>query len=160
MKVTIKIERVKEVPFQVRAKTYDEAQAFFDRRGSAACYEANPSYKFGFDDAKNVDSIAIVSKPTIAFPNWSLASKLKGQEKKNWDAMIKALRKHEDGHVAIFDADARAFKAAREKEGGFPKKEIDKVMAEFFGDSQKNQDKYDTRTGHGAKEGVELPPAN
>lgn len=158
MKVTIKIERVKKIPYQVKAKSYDEVRSFFDRRGSAACYEANPTYKFSFDKDQKINSITIVSKPTIAWPKWPYSSKLKGEEKKNWDAMIKALAKHEDGHVAIFEADAKAFKAEREKMGGFPKGDIGKVMTAFFTKCQKNQNMYDAKTDHGGKEGVKLPP--
>jgi len=156
MKVTVKIDKVKEVPFKVVAKTYEEAATFLEKRGSAACYEANPTYKFKHSDGE-ITEITVHSKPTIAFPKWAQASKLKGEEKKHWDAMIKALHTHEDGHVKIFDTDAKAFKKEQEKAGGFPKGDIGRVMNEFFAACQKNQDAYDKRTNHGIKQGVVLP---
>lgn len=160
MKVSIKINSVKTNTYKVRAKTYDEARDVLANRDASGCYEANPTYSYGYDKSGEVDAITIVSKPAITMPSWSEASKLKGEEKKNWTAMIKALHAHEHEHAAIFERDARAFKAEREKAGGFPKGDIGKVMEAFFADSQKNQDAFDKKTDHGAKKGVALPPVS
>lgn len=157
MQVKIKIEKVKKNKFTVKAKTYDEARDFLINRGSAACYMANPTYNYAKNKDGQVTSITIISKPAFEWPDWPGASKLKGDEKKHWDKMIKALGTHENGHVKIFETDAKAFKKSREKDGDFPVDDVKGVMFDFFSESQKHQDAYDKKTKHGQTQGVVLP---
>ena len=157
MKVVLKIPSPGTAAYKVKGKDYSEAANYLINKPYSACYEANPAYSHKFNDAGNTHQITITAKPTITMPQWAGAVKLKGDEKKWWGSMMRALAKHEAKHHKIFETDARAFKKAAEAAGDFPKAETAGKMAAFFVGSQSNQDKYDKRTSHGEKEGVSLP---
>lgn len=157
MKVNLKIASPKTKPYKVKGKDYTEAANFLINKPFSACYEANPSYKHKFNNEGQTNEITLTAKPTITMPQWPGASKLKGDEKKWWAAMMKALAKHEDGHHKIFDKDAKKFKKDTEAAGDFPKGETAGKMTTFFTSSQGNQNTYDSKTNHGEKEGVTLP---
>jgi predicted secreted Zn-dependent protease len=157
MKVKLNIPKSpKEVPYAVKGKTIADAAEFIRKRDTAACYTPNPNYSFGFD-GDQCNALTITAAPTVKMPNWAGASKLKGQEKKDWDSMIAALKKHEATHHTKWEKAAKDFKKAREKEGDFPKSDVASVMSAFFTKAQKVMDSYDSKTNHGIKEGVTLP---
>lgn len=156
MKVTLSIKTPKTTNYAVKGKDYTEAAEYLLSKPFSACYDAHPDYDYDFDGDK-VTSITVKAVPTITMPNWSGASKLKDDEKKWWNAMMKALDKHEKNHHDKWVKSAEDFKKAREKAGDFPKKDIAKTMNAFFAEAQKVQDKYDSQTNHGEKEGVTLP---
>ncbi len=157
MKVLLKIAKPSKAAFVIKAKDYTEAANILASGPFAACYEANPTYPHKFNDEGQINEITIQAKPVITMPKWSGASKLKGDEKKHWEAMIKALAKHEAKHHAKWLADAKAFKKKAEAEGDFPKKEIHDRMRDFFTQAQATQTKYDSDSKNGQKEGVVLP---
>ena len=157
MKVTLKIPSPKEIPYPVKGKTYDEARDFLLSKPFAACYKANPSHTEKHDNDGNTYEIIISAKPTVTIPKWNGESKLKGDEKKNWVAMMTALRKHEAKHHKIFEDEAKTFKKAMAREDPFPKEEVDGRMYDFYSAGQDKQDAYDSKTNHGEKEGVVLP---
>ncbi|MEW9920886.1 DUF922 domain-containing protein [Marimonas sp. MJW-29] len=157
MKVTLRIPSPREIPYAVKGKTYDEARDFLLSKPFAACYKANPDYTEKHDNDGNTYEIIVTAKPTITIPTWNGASKLKGDEKKHWTAMLAALRKHEAKHHKIFEDDAKAFKKSMVKEDPFPKEDVGGKMYDLFSASQDKQDAYDKKTNHGEKEGVVLP---
>lgn len=158
MKVNLKIGKPKTINYTIKAKSYNDAHDELDKRTEWGEYKSN--LKYAFQDMKDgtVTQITFTAKPTIEMPKWANASKLKGQEKKNWDAMIKALKRHEMGHHEIVLTDTKAFKKKREKLGNFPKSDFNKVITEFATAAKDNQVNYDRKNDHGAKEGVGLPP--
>lgn len=156
MKVNLKIPSPSTVAYKVKGKDYTEAANFLLSKPFTACYKANPNYSHKHKDG-NTHQISITAKPTITMPQWPGANKLKGDEKKCWNSMMRALAKHEAHHHKIFETDAKKFKKNTEAAGDFPKGEMASKMTEFFTASQTNQDKYDTSTKHGEKEGVKLP---
>jgi len=157
MKVNLNIARPKKNPYKVKGKDYTEAAKFLLSKPFAACYEPHPTYKQKFDDNGNANDISVTAKPTITIPEWSGAGKLKGDEKKWWTSMIKALTKHEANHHKIFEDEIKKFKKTTEAAGDFPKSETAGKMNALFTDIQKKQDSYDKKTSHGEKEGVTLP---
>lgn len=157
MKVILKIASPKTINYKVKGKDYTEAAIFLLDKPFSACYEANPTFAFKKDKSGNTSQITITAKPTITMPQWAGASKLKGDEKKWWNSMLKALAKHEDGHHKIFADDTKKFQKATEADGDFPHKDTAGKMKTFFTESQGNQDKYDKSTRHGEKDGVTLP---
>ena len=60
-------------------------------------------------------------------------------------------------HHRIFEKDAKKLKRETEAAGDFPKGEAVGKVTAFLTTSQANQDKYDTKTNHGEKEGVTVP---
>lgn len=157
MKVNLKISSPGTKPYKVKGKDYTEAANYLLSKPFAACYNANPDYSHKFNDDGNTHQITITARPTITIPQWAGASKLKGDEKKWWTSMMRALAKHEAKHHKIFETDAKKFKKATEAGGDFPKGETAGKMLALFTASQANQDKYDTSTRHGESEGVKLP---
>lgn len=156
MNVTLNIANPKPADYKVKGKDITEAAAFMRSSPYAACYKANPTFDFDWDDV-TCTGLVITAAPTIAMPKWPGASKLKGQEKKDWQKMMTALKKHEDSHHKKWKKAAEDFKKAREKAGDFPKKDVAKTMKAFFTKAQGVMDKYDGSTNHGESEGVTLP---
>ena len=157
MKVNLKIPAPSTVAYKVKGKDLAEAANFMRSKPFAACYKANPKPSHKFNDDGMTHEISIAAKPTITMPQWAEARKLKGDDKKSWNSMLRALAKHEAHHHKIFETDAKKFKKDTEAVGDFPKGETAGKMTAFFTASQKNQDSYDARTNHGEKEGVKLP---
>ena len=147
MKVVLKIASPSTSAYRVKGKDLKEAAEYM---------RSNPNFSYKHKDG-NTNQITITAKPTIAMPQWPGASKLKGNDKKAWNSMMRALAKHEAHHHKIFETDAKKFKKETEAAGDIPKGETAGKMTAFFTASQTNQDKYDTRTNHGEKEGVKLP---
>lgn len=161
MRVDLRIGNPKPgKPIKAKGKTYDEVAAFLENLSYIGCYDTNASYNYAKDDNLIVTSVTIIARPTIAMITWSGSSKLKGQEKKNWDAMIRALARHEAEHHKIFTNDAKAFKRNQNRVNDLHEDDLPEKMQTFFAESQKRQDAFDTRTGNGSKTGVVLPPVN
>lgn len=158
MKVTFKPSKPKAEFYILKAKTYDGVRAEFDRRTHSGCYHANPGHSYKTDADDVVISISMTCSPTIEMPNWPHAKKLKGKEKKNWDSMIKALKKHEAEHHTIYLKDTKVFKAKLKTAGNFPEADFATKMSEFYSSAQTHQEEFDVKTNHGGKTGVKLPP--
>jgi predicted secreted Zn-dependent protease len=102
-----------------------------------------------------ISSVKIAGKPVITMPVWTEYSKVKAGQK-SWDKMWAALKKHEDEHHVIFDTAAQDFKKMLEKGGDLDPKDMQKAWDKFVKDTQKKQDAFDSKTGHGSKTGVVL----
>jgi predicted secreted Zn-dependent protease len=155
MKVTLKISKPSNKTWTVKgadiAALFKNLQAH-DWWGR---YRSNNSGKFA-GKSSQIDTVTLTAKPVITMPKWATYSKASKGEKKSWDAMFKALRKHEDEHHTIFVKSAEDWKTRMECGDDLSKKDMDKAWKLYQKDSQKDQDDFDKRTGHGTKAGVVL----
>jgi predicted secreted Zn-dependent protease len=158
VKVDIKVSAPKITKFTVSGKTLKDAQKSLDAREEWGLYDAtrNPKQSANTDKDGNVASVTMVVNPVIELPQWSGYSSATKEQKASWDKMVKALEAHERKHHSIQVACAadleKQIKGAKNLDGNA----LNKLISDQQSACQKKQDSYDTSSGHGAKEGVEL----
>ena len=158
VKLNITINKPKVTTFKVGGKTLAEAKKALDARDEWGLYDATQNFKSSaqVDGKGSVVSVTMELNPVIELPAWSGYSSATKEQKASWDAMCKALQAHENRHHDI-QVDAiedlkKALKAAKTLDGKTLNQMIDKLQKA----TQQKQDAYDSRSGHGAKEGVIL----
>jgi len=155
MKVTLKYSKPASQKWTAKGKTMDDLLKNLNKHGWWGRYRAQPSYSYKEKNG-TVSGFTLKAKPIVIMPAWSDYSKATKDQKKSWDTMWKALKKHEDNHHVIFDTAAKAWKKAMDKAGDVDAKEAKSKWDAFIKDTQGKQDAYDKKTGHGEKEGVIL----
>jgi predicted secreted Zn-dependent protease len=158
VKLNITVNKPKVSTYRVSGKTLREVKKNLDARDEWGLYDGTPTSKssVNVDGDGNVVGVTMVLKPKIDMPAWSGYSAATKEQKASWDTMYKALLAHENRHHAIqvecVEDLKRAIKAAKTLDGAALNKLIDDLQKSC----QKQQDSYDSRSGHGANEGVEL----
>ena len=158
VKIDIKLATPKVSKFKVSGKTLKDVQKALDARDEWGLYDATQNVKSGAQVDKDgaVKSVTMAVNPVIELPEWSEYGKATKEQKASWDAMVKKLEAHERKHHDIqsdyIDDLKKQIKAAKDLDA----KGIDKLIDDNQKACQKKQDAYDTSSGHGAKEGVNL----
>ena len=101
-------------------------------------------------------SVTMTINPVIQLPEWSGYSSATKEQKASWDKMIKALEVHERKHHDIQVDCASELEKEIKKAKTLDADSLNKMIDDQQKDCQKKQDAYDSRSGHGAKEGVVL----
>jgi predicted secreted Zn-dependent protease len=158
VKVDIKVNNPKVSKFKVRGDTLPEAKKNLDARDEWGLYDATQNFKSSArtDRDGNVTSVTIVLNPIIQLPEWSGYSSATKEQKASWDDMVKALEAHERRHHAIQVDSADDLTDQIKKAKTLDATSLNKIISDQQDACQKKQDDYDTRSGHGAKEGVVL----
>ncbi len=158
VKVDIKVNNPKVTKFKIAGKTLKEAKKNLDSRDEWGLYDATQNFKSSAQTDKdgNVTSVTMVLNPVIQLPEWSGYGSATKEQKASWDEMVEALeaheRKHHDIQVDCASDLSKAIKKAKTLDADGLNDIIDKQQTAC----QKKQDDYDSRSGHGAKEGVVL----
>ena len=155
MKVTLKIPKPAAKTWTVKGKTVDELSKNMKKHKWWGRYVSNPNYSYK-DKGAIVTELVFKPKPVIYMPVWSEYSKASKADKKSWDDMYKALKKHEENHHTILLSESEAWKKTMDKLGDLDKKKMEVEWVKFNKATQAKQDGYDTKTDHGGKEGVTL----
>lgn len=155
MKVTCKISKPSQKTWKVKGKTLDELVTTLDKHDWWGRYRSEISYSYK-EKGGTVSVFSIKAKPVIHMPAWGEYSKASKDDKKAWDTMFKALLKHETNHHALFLEACAIWARDMDAEGEIDKKAALKAWKDFETNLQKTQDDYDSKTNHGAKEGVML----
>ena len=158
VKVDIKVNAPKVTKFKVAGKTLKEAQKSLDARDEWGLYDSTQNQKSGAktDADGNVTSVTIAINPIIELPDWSGYNAATKEQKASWDTMVKALEAHERKHHDIQVDCATDLEKQIKSAKTLDAKTINKMISDQQKDCQKKQDAYDSRSGHGAKEGVVL----
>jgi predicted secreted Zn-dependent protease len=158
IKVDIKVNDPKVSKFKVAGKTLREAQKNLDSRDEWGVYDATQNFKSSAqtDGDGNVTSVTIVLNPIIQLPEWSGYSSATKEQKASWDKMVKALGAHERKHHDIQVDCANDLSKEIKKAKTLHADDLNKIISDQQKACQKKQDDYDSRSGHGEKEGVEL----
>jgi predicted secreted Zn-dependent protease len=158
VKVDIKVNNPKLSKFNVRGKTLAEAKKSLDSREEWGLYDASQNFKSSArtDQDGNVTSVTMVLNPVIQLPEWSGYRSATKEQKASWDDMVTALEAHERRHHAIQVDCADDLTKKIEKAKTLDASSLNKIISDQQDACQKKQDDYDTRSGHGAKEGVVL----
>lgn len=155
MKVTLTIPSPAKKSWTVKGGNLEEVFKNLNKNAFWGRYRSNPSYKSSGKGDK-IDTIKLTAGPVITMPSWAGYGKASKDEKKSWDAMFKALQKHESNHHDIFVKAADDWKKEMEDGGDLSKKDADRAWKDFNASTQRLQDRYDSSTSNGAKEGVIL----
>jgi predicted secreted Zn-dependent protease len=158
VKVDIKVSNPKKTTFRVPGKTLKEALKSLNSRDEWGLYDATQNVKSSAQTDKdgNVTSVTMVLNPVIELPEWSGYRSATKEQKASWDKMVKALEAHEREHHDIQVDCANDLTEEIKKSKTLDADALNEIISDQQDASQKKQDDYDTRSGHGAKEGVEL----
>lgn len=129
---------------------------FLKRREEWGLFEYSFPYKW-MGNAQNVSSVTIAPTFKITMPTWSAYKDQPQTCKDTWDSMWVALRKHEEGHRKLFEqAMTNLISRLETSETTMSVRDVADLMDKASSDLQGEQDNYDTKTEHGASQGVEL----
>jgi predicted secreted Zn-dependent protease len=158
VKIDIKVNNPRVTKFRVSGKTLKEAMKSLNTRDEWGLYDSTQNFKSSAktDSDGNVVSVTMVINPVIELPDWSGYSSATKEQKASWDDMAKALEAHERNHhdiqLACVEALQKEIKNAKSLDAG----SLNNIISDQKDACQKKQDAYDSRSGHGAKEGVTL----
>jgi predicted secreted Zn-dependent protease len=158
VKLNITINKPKVSTFRISGKTLREAMKALDARDEWGLYDgtANSKSSAKVDADGNIVSVTMEMGPEIQMPVWSGYSSATKEQKASWDRMYKALLAHENKHHDIQTDCVEDLKKAIKDAKTLDAKSLKKLIEDSQKACQKEQDSYDSRSGHGAKEGVEL----
>jgi predicted secreted Zn-dependent protease len=158
VKVDIKVDNPKVTTFKVAGKTLREAKKSLDSCEEWGLYDATQNFKnrAQVDGDGNVTSVTMMLNPVIQLPEWSGYSSATKEQKASWDEMVKALEAHEREHHDIQVDCASDLSKEIKKAKKLDADDLNKIISDQQKACQKKQDDYDSRSGHGAKEGVDL----
>lgn len=158
IKLNIVVNKPRTTTFRVAGKTLAEVKRNLDARDEWGLYDATQNLKSSaqVDGDGNIVSVSMTLNPVIEMPAWAGYSAATKEQKASWDAMCKALLAHENQHHAIQLEGVEDLKKAIKSAAKLDAETLDGLIEKAREDCQKQQDAYDSRTGHGAKQGVVL----
>jgi predicted secreted Zn-dependent protease len=109
-------------------------------------------FKFGMKYtpvADRVTNLVLTVSLAIDMPRWPNVAKRPKKEQDEWNRFLKALRFHEDGHIAIFRSEA--YTAWNKLQAATPAT-INQVLADEETRIQALSDAYDVKTDSGMKQ--------
>jgi predicted secreted Zn-dependent protease len=158
VKVSIKVNAPRVSKFRVGGKTLAEAKKALDSRDEWGLYDSTQNQRSDAraDKDGNVISVSLTLSPIIELPTWSGYSAATKEQKASWDDMVGKLEAHERKHHTIQVNCAKDLEKDIKSAKDLDAKTLKQMLSDNQDDCQKQQDSYDSRSGHGAKEGVVL----
>lgn len=144
---------VKESTYNVGGKTLEDVLNAINARNQAEAAQVSwtlPKPKLKEAGGK-VTEASVTIPITMEMPNWTGASGAGKNVKAEWDRVMAALRKHEDGHVALVH---EHFDGLADKMLGLSRKDAEALFDKTGKDLQKASDAYDAKTKHGETQGA------
>lgn len=142
--------------FSVKAKKLSDVKEELQSKGEWGKFSWSLDYSIDNDANGNAVKVRLTVGYDIEMPKWPAYKHQTQQVKDSWDEMWRALKKHENGHLSIFEENVERlkneFEALNETKGGEIKKKNNDAVKEI----QKKQDEYDVKTDHGKNQGVIL----
>lgn len=142
--------------YRVEGSNLESVSGSLMARDEWGHFESHLPYKWADDGHGNVKSVTLEPSFTILMPSWPHYRNQPQACKDEWDAMWRALRKHEDGHKSLFEQGVAAIVRKLESLDQATQSDLDNLMRQTESDIQSEQNKYDTSTDHGRSRGVEL----
>jgi len=159
-----KIEWTKKgkATYSVPGSSYEDAFAFFAKRNAArkewAIFDHEiPRVALKPDKREPITDVVLQIGFVITMPSWPKSSALGPKRKAAWDKMMTVLAKHEENHRLIFLEEAAKFGEKVTAKVDLTRAVLKPMLTQFSKDVKTAQDLYDSKTGHGEKEGVFLP---
>lgn len=164
VKPTLKVKWTKKdkATYTISAKDYEGLYKFFEAKNKkkeewGKFSVTTPAVSFKPPKGNPITEVVLKIGHTTTLPKWPKYSKVSKDAQKAWDAMYKALEKHEERHRLILLEQVAKFAAKVEAKENLDIKGLQKLLKDFSPDVEKAQKKYDDATSHGEKEGVFLP---
>jgi predicted secreted Zn-dependent protease len=142
--------------FRVKANDLESAIAVLSGREEWGKFDSSCPYKWKDGRNGNVASITLTPTFTITMPNWPGYRNQPQKCKDEWDAMWKALYRHENGHRVRFENGISKLVNKLEAMESLKTNEVDAVMSQAKKRMQDRQDEFDRETDHGRSRGVEV----
>ena len=145
---------------KIKAKTLGGALKALEKRDEWGKFDGKIGYAYKADSDGLVTAVAIKPSYTIQMPSWDGYKKAPKACQTEWDRMWKALEKHEDGHRLIHLETLAIISDWLDKAEDLTVADFKSTFEAKMKEGQKNQDKFDSATGHGEKKGVTLTIAS
>ena len=149
-------KKEKKSSIKIKAKTLGGALKALEKRDEWGKFDGKIDYSYKADGDDNVTEVTLKPSYTIQMPTWDGYRKAPKACQKEWDRMWKKLDEHEDGHRLIHLEALAKISHTLGNETDLSVDQFKSDFAQMMQDGQDNQDKFDTKTGHGSKKGVEL----
>lgn len=140
-------------PFKIKGKTAADAIKALDANGCWGRHDWDVKWDWGHEN-NVVTEVILIPTCSITLPDWPGAKDLDADKKKEWDAAMKALKKHEEEHNNKFVKWYDGLPKALKKLGDVPGKKVDAFMNKAIDEHDKTQKKFDKSSKNGAKDGV------
>ena len=151
MDVILQVPKPAVKTFPVTGKTREELRASLNSKRFWARYHPHPAFQQKEKDG-TVLAVRIVAKPVIEYPAWKDYAKAEKDLKKDWDKLLKFMKKHEEMHHKIFEKTVKDFaKHLGKAEDHTPDMVKARILAFFdtLEDRQKKvHDKFPKGDGH------------
>ena len=142
--------------FNLNADCLEDALDAISKNKEWGRFEGSLDWDSKGDAAGNCSSVTVTAKYTITMPSWPALSKQPKECQEEWNRMWAALRKHEDGHLAVFEKGVADLvkKLTALKQGTHD--DVSKIGQQALDSIQAGHNQYDSKTKHGQSEGVSL----
>lgn len=123
-------------------------------------YKLHIQYKYSMDSGNKMTKVDLKVKSSITMPSGSWYSSQSQKVKDNWDEIYKDLKKHEMDHAKIFESGLMQLQVQIESHDDLTVKELQLMVNRQTTQSQKDSDRYDSKTDHGRRDVVRLEVEN
>jgi predicted secreted Zn-dependent protease len=141
---------------KIKAETLGGALKELEKRDEWGQHEGGISPTVKVKDG-NVTELTLAGTSEIQMPQWSGYNGAPKACKKEWDRMYKALDKHEEEHRTLYvDVVEKFAEGLRKKTDPLTVEQVKALIKALDKKLDDDSEKYDTKTGHGSKDGVNL----
>lgn len=142
--------------YRVTGKDLESVEKALSGRAEVGTFASRFGHKWKSDAQGNAVQVTLTPSYTITMPAWTNYRRQPQACKDAWDAMWRALKKHEDAHKQIFTQGVSDVVGKLEALPQAKGSEIDALMKKARKDIQAKQNRFDRETDHGRSRGVEL----
>lgn len=144
------------IKYRVAGADLERANQFLAEREEWGRFDGQFSYRWRGDARGNVLSVKLEPSFTITMPTWRGYRDQPQECKDEWDAMWRALRRHEGRHHNIFEQGLARLVGKLESLVGAKGTEVAALIKKENAIIQSDHNKFDRETDHGGSRGVEL----
>ena len=141
---------------KIKAKTLGDALTALQKRDEWGKFEGQLDYAYKTDSDDHVTEVTLKPSYTIQMPTWDGYKKAPKACQKEWDRMWKKLEQHEDKHRLIHLEMYAKVTDYLSKATDLTVKKFEADFKKMAQEGQANQDKFDSSSKHGQRDGVNL----
>jgi hypothetical protein len=156
MKLEFKVEDPYEKTFTVKDKALADVALALKKRGSAGDFVVKCEWHAVTDAASLVTALTAEVASNIVLPSWPGYGGASKEDRKRWDAMVKALRTHLKAVHKAVEGPTAGLVSKLDKAPAAPKAQLPTIQKAIEAALGKAADDCQRKTGHGAKAGATL----
>ena len=154
MDIRLNIAAPRPRTYAVRGTTIDALRSALTVHGEWGTYSGALNINVRGDP---VTRVTVTARPVITMPEWREYDSASPEMQGEWDRMIVALARHEQGHDDILRREAAAFRDEVNALSPPPDRRATRRMAsDLLRRHATAQNGYDRTTNHGQRDGVDL----